>query len=94
MQDWLHENEIKQVNSSLNSTAAFYKIWTRKEAIIKAAGTRLTETLKDIDTSRLPVPFKQAQYYCYPVHLHPDYIVHIAAPVPVAAIETTALIFS
>lgn len=43
-----NKTEIKQIQGSENGRAAFYKFWTRKEALVKAIGKGIDDDLKHI----------------------------------------------
>src|SRR5581483_3775947 len=52
------KNEWNKVNGDQNTTQAFYELWVRKEAILKAIGTGLSIPLQDIDVSEDTVGYK------------------------------------
>ncbi len=41
--DFLHPTEIAYIKNTVNDTEAFYHVWTRKEAYLKALGTGIIE---------------------------------------------------
>jgi len=57
----------------------FYKIWTRKEAVIKADGRGMQIPLNRVDASKLIVNLEEDIYYLSKVGINKSYEVHIAS---------------
>jgi len=48
------ENELFQKVSNAEKPAAFFNLWTRKEALLKATGEGITRSLSLVEVSFLP----------------------------------------
>jgi len=56
------EHEIKEIHNANNKIEKFYKIWTLKEALLKAEGKGLFENLKDVKIANNKIFFKNKVY--------------------------------
>lgn len=88
---WCAE-EIEWLYREGDRRAAFYFLWTRKEAIIKACGSGLSLDLKAINVLSSLVDSKPAgNWTLQELPLHPHYRAHLALPanatVPVKTIQ-------
>jgi len=50
MDRYFHPEERREVHSSLNPDDAFLKIWTQKEAVVKAVGSGIYEDIQQLNT--------------------------------------------
>lgn len=78
------EIETDLITSSNNKTAMFYKLWTRKEAIVKATGQGINENLIHIPTTdgshklRPSLVSNYKNIRVYSVNLNENYIASLA----------------
>lgn len=69
MKSICHPCEHWSIGSHPCSTEAFYKIWVKKEAVLKAAGTGLIDALDKIDCSGNQVALHGKLWYFTPVKM-------------------------
>ena len=79
--DYFTNNEWDNILNARDPNAAFYKFWTRQEAVLKAAGTGFYIPLQEIDVSAENVPYNNYIYHLSEVKLDGGYQCHIAATV-------------
>jgi 4'-phosphopantetheinyl transferase len=72
----------------------FYTFWTRKEAVLKAAGTGLVDDLQSIDCTKNPVSYTNAEWYWFPIQLHNEYVAHVVSDEQDVAIDIHEVSFS
>jgi 4'-phosphopantetheinyl transferase len=70
------EQEI--ITNSASPIASFYTIWTRKESVVKAQGSGLTNYLNEFCVSRSSSILNGTVWHNYPINISHDYISHIA----------------
>lgn len=78
----LTDNEWQFIQNADDSTTAFYHIWTRKEALLKAIGRGIETNFNSIDVTENSV-FTEGKEYTF-ITLKPakGYIAHIATYAP------------
>lgn len=80
---FFHKNEQLFINTKRN----FFKVWTRKEALLKAHGCGLRVELKQLDTTQNPIELDQ-NYWLYPIDLpSKNNVCHLATSFPNATIS-------
>lgn len=75
----------------LEQAAGFFRIWARKEAIIKANGKGLAQPLASfsvaLDAQHETVHVDQQVWTLYPLAIHPEYAAAVAVAKPVVSIS-------
>ena len=80
VKDCLNAGELKLPEENAVSYSSFYKIWTKKEAVLKAASRGLDETLlQTINTLEEPVAFGNEKYCTRYIDVDEKYIACIAS---------------
>ena len=72
--------EWKRIKQSADINS-FYKLWTQKEAVVKALGKGLSVPLKEFEINDEQTVLEQRVYYIKEVLLDENYICNIASPV-------------
>jgi 4'-phosphopantetheinyl transferase len=67
------------INTSDDPGAAFYRFWTRKEAVIKADGRGLQIPLQSFEVIHDVIEVNGCTWYLHPVTISDGYIAHVAA---------------
>ena len=79
--DYFNPNEWDEILNAGDKTEAFFKFWTRKEAVLKAAGTGFYTPLLDIDVAADHVDYAGNEYYLTRLNIVKDYQCHLACTV-------------
>lgn len=70
---YFHPAEIKMVDESPERQQAFYRIWVRKEAVLKAAGCGLVNELEQINCVPDSILYDGKTYYFHDLAFHAEY---------------------
>jgi 4'-phosphopantetheinyl transferase len=71
--DYFTPNEQKNIRADQNPDTAFFKYWTRKEALLKAVGAGVYTPLLAIDVSEDSFIYEGSTYYLSPIEIDPAY---------------------
>lgn len=71
-----HPAEIKFIETSQNKIRAFYEIWVRKEAFLKAVGIGITTNLEKYDCTAEKIYFKDCFWYYYSLDFGNEYVAY------------------
>jgi 4'-phosphopantetheinyl transferase len=68
-----HPAEKAFIEKAGNPHDAFYKIWVRKEALLKATGIGISEGLRSFNCVPDHIVFAGKQWFFHPLYIHPGY---------------------
>jgi 4'-phosphopantetheinyl transferase len=91
--DFLHSEERRYIGSHQNPQAAFYEIWVKKEASLKASGFGISKDLGEIDAHKEIVVIEEQEYFTQSLSLSSDYISYIASDFRIANLQLEEIIF-
>jgi 4'-phosphopantetheinyl transferase len=86
-EDYLTMHEWAYINGAEEPKEAFYEIWTKKEAALKASGIGLDTDLNKVDVSDQKVTLLGKDYHIQPIKVSVHTIAHIATSLPNPKIE-------
>ena len=81
-EEQLTENEWEYIQTAADQQIAFYKIWTKKEALLKALGRGIDIDFDTMDVCDDVFSYENKKYWFYPLSIAKGYIAHIATSVP------------
>ena len=70
-------DEWKEIQYSQNSEQSFYKLWTKKEAMVKADGRGLTIPLKEIIIKKNHGHIERSKWFIQEIPIHKNYMIHL-----------------
>lgn len=72
MNKFLSENNANSQNSSENDKREFFNIWTKNEAIIKAANHGSIYSMNEISLESRGAFYQDRYWYTYPINIDSD----------------------
>lgn len=76
----LHADERNYIAQATNKTEAFYHIWVKKEAFLKATGQGLTTNLSKFNTANNSINFAGDNWYFYYLTIATTYQCYLCTP--------------
>ena len=86
-EDQLTANEWKHIGRSSDIQKAFYEIWTKKEALLKALGRGVNIDLDKLDVCGDTAVHEGSTYWFYPLIISKNYIAHIASSASLSVVS-------
>lgn len=87
---YLHPREAECIESALNSEDAFFKVWTRKEAYLKAIGRGILDGLNNENCLQDEITHEE-KWYLHSLSLISDYQIALCTQIPNCQINTREL---
>ena len=81
-EEQLTQNEWEYIQKASDRLYAFYQIWTKKEALLKALGRGIAIDLNTLDVCADVISYESKKYWFYQLSIAEGYIVHIATSGP------------
>ena len=82
LQQFFTVDEWNKIQQSKNSQEQFFRLWTQKEAVVKADGRGLNIPLKEISIQNNNGYVEQTQWFLQEVPLDKNYVMHVATNEP------------
>jgi 4'-phosphopantetheinyl transferase len=80
---YLTDKEWLYIQNTKDKINAFYEIWTKKEALLKALGIGLDLELNTLDVSTNKAIHNNQSFNFYPLNLTDNFIAHISSLFPI-----------
>ncbi|WEK68155.1 MAG: 4'-phosphopantetheinyl transferase superfamily protein [Candidatus Chryseobacterium colombiense] len=91
--DFLHANEKEFINQQLSPHTAFYEIWTKKEAVLKALGLGISYELQLIDAHKNVVQINDGKYFTKELDISENSITYIATDQEITQLNREEIVF-
>lgn len=76
--DYFTADEQAIISASADANHELLKLWSRKEAVLKAAGQGIFQPLDEIEVIENEITFNGRAYFLHTIDLDPGYVVHVA----------------
>jgi 4'-phosphopantetheinyl transferase len=93
LEDFFNVDEWTNIQSSRDSQKTFYKLWTKKEATVKADGRGLNIPLKEIIIQNNQGYVERAKWYLHEIPLNQKYMMHLATNEPIQYYQSVKISF-
>jgi len=93
LKDFLHLQEQKILQKSKTTSALFYSLWTKKEALLKTSGLGIKADFKTIDCSKSETNFNGQNYFFNEILLDGNYSCFISSREKVIKIDCKEIVF-
>ncbi len=78
----LNTPELEQILAQPDSVMEFYRLWTQKEAAVKADGIGLKMPMRNIQVDTHSATWDGNQWFLQELQIDKDYVVHLAVNAP------------
>ena len=93
LKEFFNVDEWENIQLSRNSQETFYKLWTQKEATVKADGRGLNIPLKEIIIQHNQGYVEKTKWFLQEIPLHKKYMVYLATNEPIQYYQSVKINF-
>jgi 4'-phosphopantetheinyl transferase len=77
---WFHPAEQEFIMRAQHTRDAFYEIWVKKEAFLKAVGIGIADQLHRFNCINDKLSYKGHEWHFHPLPVHPSYTCYLCTP--------------
>ena len=93
LQHFFNQDEWTDMQKNENSQEQFYRLWTKKEAVVKADGRGLNIPLKEIIIRNNQGFVERVKWFLQEIPLDQNYIMHVATNEPIREYQRVKISF-
>ncbi|PWK23852.1 4'-phosphopantetheinyl transferase [Arcicella aurantiaca] len=93
LQSFFNQDEWAELHQNENTQEQFYRLWTKKEAVVKADGRGLNIPLKEIIIRNNQGFVERAKWFLQEIPLDQNYMMHVATNEPISEYQRVKISF-
>jgi 4'-phosphopantetheinyl transferase len=93
LRSFFNQDEWAEMQENENSQEQFYRLWTKKEAVVKADGRGLNIPLKEIIIRNNQGFVERVKWFLQEIPLDQNYIMHVATNEPIQEYQRVKISF-
>jgi 4'-phosphopantetheinyl transferase len=93
LRNFFNQDEWAEMQEGENSQESFYRLWTKKEAVVKADGRGLNVPLKEILIKNNQGYVERVQWFLQEIPLDQHYMMHVATNEPIKEYQRIKISF-
>lgn len=93
LQSFFNQDEWAELHQNENTQEQFYRLWTKKEAVVKADGRGLNIPLKEIIIRNNQGFVERVKWFLQEIPLDENYMMHVATNEPISEYQRVKISF-